>query len=111
MLAFLPTIPGAPRDDVPSGPSPRDGGTTGAVLVSLIAFCALLAPVGWAAWPRGSVAGTPGGRPAGPNVGPTTSATTTSATLASTPPSPHGDCAAKPVPLPPDSPCAVTAPK
>ncbi len=54
MLAFLPPIPAAPRGDNPPEPAPRDGGSTAAVLVSLIAFCALLAPVGWAAWPRGS---------------------------------------------------------
>ena len=54
MLAFLPTIPAAPRGDIPPEPVPRDGGSTAAVLVSLIAFCALLAPVGWAAWPRGT---------------------------------------------------------
>ncbi len=58
MLAFLPTIPAAPRGDIPPEPVPRDGGSTAAVLVSLIAFCALLAPVGWAAWPRGTGATT-----------------------------------------------------
>ncbi len=54
MLAFLPTIPAPPRGEFPPDPTPRDGGSTAAVLVSLIAFCALLAPVGWAAWPRGT---------------------------------------------------------
>ena len=123
MLAFLPTVPGAPHGDFPREPSPRDNGTTGAVLVSLIAFCALLAPVGWAAWPKGSAAGTAAGRASDPTVIPaTTSSSTTSssttaspalasATTAATVMSSHVDCMAKPIPAAPDDPCASPHPR
>ena len=101
MLAFLPTIPAAPRGEFPPEPAPRDGGSTAAVLVSLIAFCALLAPVGWAAWPRGT--GATARRVAGVRMTPTVYVP------------PSDGCASRPtpatLPVEANSPCLVASPK
>ena len=100
MLAFLPTIPAPPRGDIPPEPGPREGGSTAAVLVSLIAFCALLAPVGWAAWPRGSSAAR--------------RASTASVTAGASVP-PADDCASRSKPASPPSegigPCFILLPR
>ncbi len=53
MLCFLPPIPAGPDNNPAPVPAPRLSGTAAAVLVVLIALCAMLMPV---AWPRHSPA-------------------------------------------------------
>ena len=47
MLSFLPPVPAAPQGDFPRKPVRSDTGAFAAVLVSLVAFCAIIAPIGW----------------------------------------------------------------
>ena len=52
MLCFLPPPPAAPHDSGSSTPRPGDSGLIAAVLVSLVAVAALVAPIGWPARSR-----------------------------------------------------------
>ncbi len=67
MLCFLPTLPGPPRDYESPRPAPRPPGLTAAIVVALVALCALLAPFGSAYRPhttaRAATAPVPAGSP------------------------------------------------
>ena len=52
MLSFLPPVPAAPQGDFPRKPVRSESGTIAAVLVSLVAFCAIIAPIGWSPRPQ-----------------------------------------------------------
>lgn len=68
MLCFLAPLPAAPQ----GGPQParpqRAPTIAGPVLVTLLALCALLAPIGWAARPQGPLATLAAAGGAGPET-------------------------------------------
>ena len=58
MLSFLPPVPAAPQGEFPRKPVRSESGTIAAVLVSLVAFCAVIAPIGWSPRPPKAVSAT-----------------------------------------------------